>query len=253
MSQHNALIRIRRNEIIASLMIPTLLSGSLVGCFNNEQLIQGVKEFPPNDKQANQPVKAIFYKTVEECKQDIAEKRRSYKKDLDNYRAGVLKQKPTIILLRPEECEAQIALAKMEYESNSPVYNTLQACQAEGVLCRSFINESNTTLYTPRFGGTFIYPYSSTPDFVDFYYRDSNYRLYRPSTVFEGRSNTLVTPYGRVLPNYQPGKSVTVPQHTRFTAPARPDSTAGTGIIKGRSVNGFGSTYKRTGAGGIGK
>jgi hypothetical protein len=59
----------------------------------------------------------------------------------------------------------------------------------------------------------------------------------------------VVTPYGREVSQVTTGR-VSVPRHTSFAAPSRPTGTSGSGTIRGRSSQGFGSSFKSTGSGG---
>ena len=250
--QPRSVIPIRRQQIFSYLALAVFCATLTTSCGESSD-ISDVPEVPPNDASADQPVEAIFYENVSQCQQDLTKQQQEYQAQ----QQAVNERKSTIPLiapiLKPEDCEAQLALALQEHESNAPIYDTLEQCQAEGLTCSAATENGGQprTGYYPSFGGTFIYPH--TPDFVYFYYGGVEHRLYRPTTVYQGNAGNLVTPYGRNLPRYSPGREILVPQHTRFTAPARPSGTTGSGVIRGRSSTGFGSTYKATGRGGIGK
>ena len=247
-------IPIRRKQVLSYLVLAAFVATLSSSC-SEESDISEVSEVQPNDAIADQPTDAVFYENVSQCQQDLTKQQQDYQTQQQAFAAGKSSVAPIAPTLKPEDCEAQIALARREHEDNAPIYDTLEQCQAEGVECISATENDGQPRsgYYPLFGGTFIYPYNPSPDFVYFYYGGVNHRVYRPSTVYQGKAGNLVTPYGRSLPHYTPGTKISVPQHTRFTAPARPAGTSGSGIIRGRSSTGFGSTYKATGRGGIGK
>ncbi len=255
MKKHEFII-IRRQQILSYLCLIAFVAGMMTAC-SDESDISDVREVPPNDAIADQPTDAVFYENVDQCRQDITQKIAEYQAQQAQFQQGKTTTPPTEPTMRPEDCEAQLALSLREHESNAPVYQTLEQCQAEGTECTQATDNGGTTTvqgYYPRFGGTFIYPYDPTPDFVYFYYGGINHRVYRPTTVYRSTNpDSLITPYGRTIPRYRSGARISVPQHTRFTAPARPSGTAASGVIRGRSSTGFGSTYKSTGRGGIGK
>ena len=250
--QPRSVIPIRRQQIFSYLALAVFCATLTTSCDEGPD-ISDVPEVPPNDAIADQPVDAVFYENVSQCQQDANKQQQEYQAQQQAVSAGKSNLPPVAPTLKAEDCEAQLALALHEHESNAPVYDTLEQCQAEGLSCSPATENGGEprTGYYPHFGGTFIYPYQ--PDFVYFYYGGVQHRLYRPATVYRGSTGNLVTPYGRSMPRYSPGVKISVPQHTRFTAPARPSGTTGSGIIRGRSSTGFGSTYKATGRGGIGK
>jgi uncharacterized protein YgiB involved in biofilm formation len=243
--QPRSVIPIRRQQIFSYLALAGFCATLTASCSDNSD-ISSVPEVPPNDAIADQPVEAIFYENVSQCQQQLTKQQQAVNQ-------GKSTVTPSAPIITPEDCEAQLALALREHESNAPVYDTLEQCQTEGLTCSPATENGGQprTGYYPSFGGTFIYP--NTYDFVYFYHGGIQHRLYRPTTVYQGNAGNLVTPYGRSLPRYSPGTKILVPQHTRFTAPARPSGTIGSGVIRGRSSTGFGSTYKATGRGGIGK
>jgi hypothetical protein len=247
-------IQIRRKQVLSYLVLAAFITTLASSC-SEESDISEVSEVQPNDAIADQPVDAVFYENAGECQQDLAKQQQDYQTQQQAFAEGKSSVAPIASTLKPEDCEAQLALARREHEENAPVYDTLEQCQAEGVKCTNATenNGQPRSGYYPNFGGTFIYPYNPSPNFIYFYYGGVDHRVYRPSTVYQGNAGNLVTPYGRTLPRYSPGTKISVPQHTRFTAPARPSGTTGSGIIRGRSSTGFGSTYKATGRGGIGK
>ena len=250
--QPRSVIPIRRQQVFSYLALAVFCATLTAGCDEGSD-ISDVPEVAPNDAIADQPVDAVFYENVSQCQQDATKQQQEYQAQQQAVSEGKSNITPIAPTLKPEDCEAQLALALREHESNAPVYDTLEQCQADGLSCSPATENGGEprTGYYPHFGGTFIYPYQ--PDFVYFYYGGVQRRLYRPATVYQGSTGSLVTPYGRNLPRYTPGARISVPQHTRFTAPARPSGTTGSGIIRGRSSTGFGSTYKSTGRGGIGK
>ncbi|BFM41133.1 DUF1190 domain-containing protein [Synechocystis sp. LKSZ1] len=253
--QPRGVIPIRRQQTLRYLVLVAFVAALNTSCSDSNDDISAVREVRPDDAVANQPVDAVFYETVAQCQQDLTQKQQAYQTQLRDFSAGRRSTAPMEPALKPEDCEAQMALALREHEGHAPVYESLEQCQAEGTQCTPATRNGGqaSSGYYPRFGGTFVYPYDPSPDFVYFYYGGVNHRVYRPTTVYQGSTGNLITPYGRTLPHYQPGSRISVPQHTRFTAPARPKGTSGSGVIRGRSSHGFGSTYKATGRGGVGK
>ena len=253
--QPRGVIPIRRQQTLSYLVLIAFVAALNTSCSDTADDISSVREVRPDDAVADQPVDAVFYETVSQCQQDLTQKYQDYQKNLQAFTTGRLQTAPLEPALKPDDCEAQMALALREHESHAPVYNTLAQCQAEGTQCSPATSHGGQTGsgYSPRFGGTFVYPYDPSPDFVYFYYGGVHHRLYRPTTVYRGSANNLITPYGRTLPSYPVASRISVPQHTRFTAPARPKGSTASGVIRGRSSHGFGSTYKATGRGGIGK
>jgi uncharacterized protein YgiB involved in biofilm formation len=247
-------IPIRRQPVLSYLMLAAFVATLLSSC-NESADISEVREVLPNDEIAERPVDAVFYENVSQCQQDLSQKQRDYQVQQQAFAEGKIPEKPIEPALKPEDCEAQLSLALREHEGHAPVYATLEDCQAEGLQCSQATEDGGQPIsgYYPGFGGTFIYPYDPTPDFVYIDYGGVRHQVYRTSTVYQGSSGNLVTPYGRTIPRYPSGSKISVPQHTRFSAPARPPSSSGTGVIRGRSANGFGSTYKATGRGGVGK
>ena len=249
-------IIIRRKQILSHLILLAFVATLPTACSEDTSDISEVREVPPNDAIANQPVDAVFYENSEQCRQDVTQKISEYQVLQKQFQEGKQTTQPTEPAMKPEDCDAQLSLALQEHEGNAPVYQTLEQCQAEGTECSQATENGGEIVsgYYPRFGGTFIYPYDPSPDFVYIYYGGVNHRVYRTTTVYRSATpGMLVTPYGRTIPHYQPGTKISVPEHTRFTAPARPSGTTASGIIRGRSSTGFGSTYKSTGRGGVGK
>ncbi len=255
MSPHQA-IAIRRRQILSQLMVAAWVATLTSACFNDSSVVSEVREVPPNDATADLPVDSVFYETIEQCTQDTSQKAQQYEVDALAFQQGRLATAPIQPPLKPEDCNAQLLLALQEHESHAPVYDSLEKCQVEKVDCVQATENGGTLTqgYYPRFGGVFLYPYNANPDFAYFYYGGRQHRVYRPTTVYRSSSgNQLITPYGRSLPRYPSGQKISVPQHTSFTPPARPKGTKASGAIQGRSSRGFGSTYKSTGRGGVGK
>ncbi|MGL5033218.1 MAG: DUF1190 domain-containing protein, partial [Microcystaceae cyanobacterium] len=216
-------IPIRRQQVLSYLILAAFVATLASSC-GDDSNISEVSEVPPNDAIADQPVDAVFYENVSECQQSLAKQQQDYQTQQQDFTAGKSTVQPISPTQKPEDCQAQLALALREHEGNAPVYDTLEQCQAEGLQCTNATENDGQPRsgFYPHFGGTFIYPYDPTPNFIYFYHGGVERRVYRPTTVYQGRTGGLVTPYGRTLPRYAPGTKISVPQHTRFTAPARP-------------------------------
>lgn len=249
-------ITIRRKQIFSYLILLAFIATLVPACSEDTSDISEVREIPPNDAIAEQPIDAVFYENTEQCKQDLTQQHQQYQALQKDFTEGKRATPPSEPAMKPEDCEAQLSLALQEHEGHAPVYQSLEQCQAEGTECTQATENGGEPIpgYYPRFGGTFIYPYDPSPDFVYIYFGGIQHRVYRTTTAYRSATpGMLVTPYGRTIQRYPPGQKISVPQHTHFTAPARPSGTAASGMIRGRSSAGFGSTYKATGRGGVGK
>jgi uncharacterized protein YgiB involved in biofilm formation len=224
---------INRNKIYAGLAVAGVLAIVLARCSSDD---------------ANESIDAVFYQTAAQCEADINQQQSEYLALQKQYQAGQLEDAPTPPPMQVKDCAPQMEAAKAEHDKTAPIYASIADCQAEGVQCEATPAGVPTAGYRPSYGGTYIDPYDSSYTYV--YYGGSQYRVYQPSTVY--LSNTpgrIITPYGREISQTTTGR-VTVPRHTTFAAPARPAGTSGSGTIRGRSSQGFGSSFKSTGRGG---
>jgi len=222
---------IRRAKVLTALAVSSALAAPLAGCYSEGDIMGPVPQVTPDERTANSTTKAVFFRTAEECRTNLAERE---KRGLPR------------LSISPDDCEAQLFAAQKEYGATVPIFNSAQDCQRDKVKC-----EPTEGGYRPIFGGAYIYP--SSGHYLPIFMGGTERRVYVPSTVYSGaRPGQYVTPYGRSITQHYVG-SVEVPRHTQFTAPARPAAVQGTGLISGRGQSGFGSTYKATGRGGFGK
>ena len=249
-NQNFCLRIIRRREIQQGIAIAAALAFFLVSCSTNTNSDRVTRRSsskqPPLKPEQQQP--GIFYETVAQCQEDIAKAESEFKILSEAFEAGKLKDKPLPPPFQASSCEAQMKAAQAEHERNAPIYNSKFDCESEGVKCERYGSSSR---YRPRFGGYYFYPYSRTEtEYVYINSGGTRHRVYRPRTVYQSQEDgRIVTPYGRSINRSQPGRIIT-PSHLSSPAPPRPPGTAARGTIKGRSSQGFGSTYKSTGKGG---
>jgi uncharacterized protein YgiB involved in biofilm formation len=202
-----------------------------------------------SSQNPDEPIDVLFYENTAQCETDIKDQQAEYlalKKIYDQNPQE--EEKPTYPRMVVADCAPQMLAAQQEYEKTAPVYTTEADCQAEGVKCETTPSGTETAGYRPVYGGTYIDHYST--NYIDFNYGGQQHRIFESGSVY--RSSTfgkLVTPYGREISSTTTGR-VTVPMHTTFSAPSRPAGTSGKGTIKGRSSQGFGSSFKGTGSGG---
>jgi uncharacterized protein YgiB involved in biofilm formation len=235
---------IRRQEIwwgvaisagaIAFIILPLMLSGD-----------------GENSEEANEEVNAVFYQDVAQCEADMQQQHKDYLDLLVQYQGKQIAQAPTPPPMQPQDCAPQMQAAQQEHDRNAPIYNSLDDCQAEGVECEPSKSNSTstTTTYRPIYGGTYIDPYYS-PSYTYINYGGTQYRVYEPRTVYRSSTpGSVVTPHGRTISQSGIGK-VIAPRHSTFAAPSRPTGTSAKGTIRGRSSQGFGSSFKSTGLGG---
>lgn len=234
-------IYIRRREILTALVLASFLAGNLQGCAPSDPSV-------PDDASAEASTEAVFVQNEQECRTDAIARHKVYAEGLSEYQAGRVDEEP-VKPMDAGECSSFLEAARLEHQSNAPIYATEDECEAEGVQC---VPAATGQGYYPEFGGAFYDPYDGN----DYVIIGGSRRVYRPSVVYLSRSpGYIVTPYGRSItrPTVVPGRSVLVPAHTRFAAPARPAGVAAKGTLHGRGSSGFGSTFKATGRGGIGK
>jgi uncharacterized protein YgiB involved in biofilm formation len=222
-----------RNKIYAGLAMAGVLAIVLVRCSTDE---------------ANESIDAVFYQTTAQCEADINQQQAEYAALLQQYQSGQEDEAPTPPPMEAKDCAQQMLAAQQEHNKTAPVYPSIADCQAEGVQCEATPAGEVTAGYRPVYGGTYIDPYDSS--YVYIHTGGSQYRVYETRTVYlSSTPGHIVTPYGREIAQSTTGR-VSVPRHTTFAAPARPAGTSGSGTIKGRSTQGFGSSFKSTGSGG---
>jgi uncharacterized protein YgiB involved in biofilm formation len=198
--------------------------------------------------EANESIDAVFYQTTAQCEADINQQQAEYVALQQQYQSGQEDEAPTPPPMEAKDCAQQMLAAQQEHHKSAPVYASIADCQAEGVQCEATPAGSVTAGYRPVYGGTYIDPYDSS--YVYIHSGGSQYRVYQTRTVYlSSTPGRIVTPYGREISQSTTGR-VTVPRHTTFAAPTRPAGTSSSGTIKGRSSQGFGSSFKSTGSGG---
>jgi uncharacterized protein YgiB involved in biofilm formation len=233
---------IRRKIVYASLSIAAIIAIPMVVSNCNNEIAE---------KEANEPINALFYRDTAECEADISRQQAEYPILEKKFQAGELTKWPEPPPLKVTDCAPQMLAAQQEHAKTAPIYGLIADCQAEGVQCEATPAGEQTAGYRPVYGGTYIEPvhdFYAEPRYI--YTSGYQYRVYENRTVYQSITpGRIVTPYGREISQTTTGR-VTVPRHTTFTAPARPAGTAGRGTIRGRSSQGFGSSFKSTGRGG---
>jgi uncharacterized protein YgiB involved in biofilm formation len=229
---------IRRKQVYLGLALAAAFAGVVAyGIASNDE------------EQANEPIDAVFYQNTAQCEADIKTQQNEYAALQKQYQAGQLAQLPTPPPMQVQDCAPQMLAAQQEYQKTAPVYASIADCQAEGVQCEATAASEPLGGYRPVYGGTYLDPYDS-PSYTYIHYSGSQYRVYETHTVYQSRTpGSVVTPFGREISQTATGR-VTVPLHTTFAAPARPTGTSAKGTIRGRSSQGFGSSFKSTGHGG---
>lgn len=226
---------IRRKQVYLGLTIAAIVAG-------------GVVIYKSSEEKPDDPIDSVFYQTTAQCEADIKKQQAEYVTLQKNFQGDDPDDAPTPPPMKVEDCAAQMQAAKQDYEKTAPIYNTITDCYAEGVQCEATRPDETTAGFRPTYGGTYIDPYSTSSTYI--YYGGGSHRIYDNRPVYQSStSGSIVTPYGKVIPQATPGR-VTVPRHTSFAAPARPTGTTARGTIKGRSSQGFGSSFKSTGRGG---
>ncbi len=237
--------QIRRKQILTTLAIAAVLAILVARCSTNAEIDinKGI-----TDENANEPIDAVFYQNTAQCAVDM-------KKQQDEY--AVLQKRlrsededePTPPPMQVADCAAQMLAAQQEHDKTAPVYASIADCQSEGVRCESTPAGALTAGYRPIYGGTYLYPYSES-NWIYINHRGYQHRVYETRPVYQSiNAGRVVTAYGREISQVTTGR-VTVPRHTTVAAPSRPSGTTAQGTIKGRSSQGFGSSFKSTGSGG---
>jgi uncharacterized protein YgiB involved in biofilm formation len=255
--------RIHRTRVYRGLAIASVLA-LLVSSCESASTVADPATNVTSEAEANEQIDAVFYKDTAQCEADVKKQQDEYAVLQKAYQAKQLAQPPVAPPMKIDDCAPQMQAAQEAHNKSAPVYSSLADCKAEGVQCEATpatesteSTEANgsteateaTAGYRPVYGGTYISPFY-LPTFAYFMYGGTQRRIYENRTVYQ--SNTpgrVVTPYGREIPQTTTGR-VSVPRHSTFAAPPRPPGTAATGTIKGRSSQGFGSSFKSTGTGG---
>jgi hypothetical protein len=233
--------RIDRNKIFVGLAIAAILASIVSNCSNDEM----------SEEEASEPINAVFYQNTAQCEADMTKQQAEYAVLLKKYQETPTAQQqapPLSPPMQPQDCAPQMLAAQQEHEKTAPVYPAIAECQAEGVQCES-IPAGGAAGYRPIYGGTYIDPYSE-PSYTYINYGGTQHRVYETRPVYQSTTpGNIVTPYGREIAQTTTGRII-APRHTTFAAPSRPTGTSGSGTIRGRSSQGFGSSFKSTGSGG---
>ncbi len=231
---------IRRKQIQQQLAISGIFTMfAISGCSHSD-------DKPPPAPIPSPKVPGLFYGSVEQCEADAKKQQQAYATKLKAYNTKKQGAEPIPPAIESGDCAEQMAAAKREHDRHAPVYQSLSACQAEGVRCETY-SRSSVSGYRPTFGGAYLYPYlaNATRNFAG---PDS--RVYQPHTVYQGmNAGQIVTPQGESVMQARSGL-VSAPPQPSVDAPTRPVGHAAEGTIRGRSQSGFGSTFKSTGRGG---
>jgi uncharacterized protein YgiB involved in biofilm formation len=202
-----------------------------------------------DDQNATESIKALFYENTAQCEADANNQQAEYVVLQKEYQSGRREEAPTPPPMQAQDCAPQMLAAQQEHNKTAPVYNSIADCQAEGVQCEATLAGEQLAGYRPVYGGTYIDPYED-PSYTYINYGGYQHRVYPSRTVYlSSTPGKLVTPYGREISKTTTGR-VTAPRHTTFAAPSRPTGTSASGTIRGRSSQGFGSSFKSTGRGG---
>jgi hypothetical protein len=233
--------RIDRNKIFTGLIISAILAGIVFNYSNGEM----------SEEEASEPINAVFYQNTAQCEADMTKQEAEYAVLLKKYQETPTAQQqspPIKPPMQPQDCAPQMLAAQQEHEKIAPVYAAIAECQAEGVQCES-MPAGGEAGYRPKYGGTYIAPYYE-PSYTHVSYGGIQHRVYETRPVYQSiTSGNVVTPHGREIAQTTTGRVIT-PRHTTFVAPSRPTGTSGSGTIRGRSSQGFGSSFKSTGSGG---
>jgi hypothetical protein len=235
--------KINRAIVYTSLAIAGVfvLPVVLVAIINNQDM---------TEEEVNEPIDVVFYQTTAQCEADTKKQQDEYAVSLKKYQAGQITQQPTAPPLQTKDCAAQMQAAQEAYNKTAPVYATLAECQAEGVKCEATPAGATPAGYRPIYGGSYINPENNANSHSSLSSGGSHHRVYETHTVYQSTTpGRVITPYGREVSQTATGR-VTAPRHTSFTAPTRPAGVSGAGTIRGRSSQGFGSSFKSTGRGG---
>jgi uncharacterized protein YgiB involved in biofilm formation len=225
--------KIRRNQIYIGLAIAAGIAFIITQC--------------GDDNSPDAAIDIVFYQTVAQCEADINKQQAEYTNLLQQYQAGQLDEPPNPLPMQAKDCAAQMQAAQEEHNKTAPVYTSIADCQAEGVQCEATPTGETLAGYRPVYGGSYIDPYD-TSSYVYVNYGGTQHRVYSTHTVYRSiNPGSIVTPYGREISQVTTGR-VSAPRHTTFTAPARPSGTSASGTIRGRSSQGFGSSFKSSGS-----
>jgi uncharacterized protein YgiB involved in biofilm formation len=224
--------QIRRNQIYLGVAGAAVLAFVFYSC---------------NDDNPDKAIQIVFYQTVAQCEADLNKQQTEYQTLLQQYQAGQIDESPAAPPMQAKDCAAQMKAAQEEHNKTAPVYASIADCQAEGVKCEATPTGEQIAGYRPVYGGTYLDPYD-TSSFVYVNYSGAQYRVYPAHPVYQSiNPGSVVTPHGREISQVTTGR-VSAPRHTTFSAPARPSGTAASGTIKGRSSQGFGSSFKSSGS-----
>jgi uncharacterized protein YgiB involved in biofilm formation len=238
--KHLQTLQNNRKIIYTSLVIAGVLAIIITNCNSSEM----------TEAEANEPMNAVFYQNVAQCEADINQQQAEYAVLQQQYQNNQIAELPTAPPMQTTDCAPQMLAAQQEHDRTAPIYDSLAECQAEGVQCKTTPAGAQTAGYHPVYGGTYIDPYDDDPSYTYISYGGSQHRVYATHTVYQSiNPGRIVTPYGREISQITTGR-VSVPRHTTFSAPSRPTGTSGSGTIRGRSSQGFGSSFKSTGSGG---
>lgn len=204
-----------------------------------------------SEEEANEPINAVFYQNTAQCEADMTKQQEEYAVLLKKYKetpTAPQQDPPLSPPMQPQDCANQMLAAQEEHQKTAPIYPAIAECQAEGVQCES-LPPGGEAGYRPIYGGTYIDPYyQSSHSFVG--YGGTVHQVYETRPVYQSITpGNVVTPYGREISQTTTGR-VTAPRHTSFAAPSRPTGTSASGTIRGRSSQGFGSSFKSSGSGG---
>jgi uncharacterized protein YgiB involved in biofilm formation len=225
--------KIRRNQIYIGLAVAAGIAFVITQC--------------GDDNSPDAAIEIVFYQTVAQCEADLNKQQTEYTTSLQQYQAGQLDESPVAPTMQAKDCAAQMQAAQEEHNKTAPVYAAIADCQAEGVKCEATPSGEQIAGYRPVYGGTYIDPYD-TSSYVYVNYGGSPYRVYQTYPVYQSvNSGSIITPHGREISQATTGR-VSAPRHTTFTAPARPSGTSASGTIRGRSSQGFGSSFKSSGS-----
>jgi uncharacterized protein YgiB involved in biofilm formation len=225
--------KIRRNQVYIGLAISAGIAFVITQC--------------GDDNSPDAAIEIVFYQTVAQCEADITKQQAEYQMLLQQYQAGQLDESPDPLPMQAKDCAPQMQAALEEHNKTAPVYASIVDCQAEGVKCEATPAGETIAGYRPVYGGTYIDPYD-TSGYVYVHYSGTQYRVYPTHSMYQSiNPGRVITPYGREISQVATGR-VSAPRHTTFTAPARPSGTSASGTIRGRSSQGFGSSFKSSGS-----
>ena len=201
-----------------------------------------------DDDNPDGAVDVSFYQTTAQCEADVSRQHSEYASLQQQYQASQLDEAPEAPQMLVSDCAPQMLAAQQQHDSTAPVYPTVADCQAEGVQCEATPANAQENGYRPIYGGTYIDTYDPTYTYI--MYGGRQYQVHPGQPVYQSMNpGSIVTPYGREIAQSTTGR-VSAPRHTTFALPARPTGTSAIGTIRGRSSQGFGSSFKSSGDGG---